>query len=85
MRSSIDFSIWLIATGRDVDVRPVTPVIDFDGLDAGTRSSTIVFHSPHEGQRPIHFDDSAPQLLQNHAVFTCFAIVSVEKLKQSRP
>lgn len=31
---------------------------------AERRSSTIVFHSPHEGHRPSQRGESAPQLLQ---------------------
>jgi hypothetical protein len=31
-----------------------------------TFSSTIVFHSPHEGHLPTHLGESAPQELQNH-------------------
>ena len=34
-----------------------------------TFSSTIVFHSPHAGQRPIHFGLSFPHDVQNHTVF----------------
>jgi hypothetical protein len=34
-----------------------------------TVSSTIVFHSPQAGQRPIHFGLSLPHALQNHTVF----------------
>jgi hypothetical protein len=34
-----------------------------------TVSSTIVFHSPQAGQRPIHLGLSLPHALQNHTVF----------------
>ena len=34
-----------------------------------TVSSTIVFHSPHAGHLPIHFELSFPQDLQNQTVF----------------
>ncbi len=33
-----------------------------------TVSSTIVFHSPHAGQRPIHLGLSFPHSLQNHTL-----------------
>lgn len=33
-----------------------------------TTSSTKVFHSPQDGQRPIHWADCAPQLLQKYKV-----------------
>jgi hypothetical protein len=36
-------------------------------------SSTIVFHSPHAGHLPIHFELSLPQEEQNHTVLL-FAI-----------
>lgn len=38
--------------------------------------SLNVFHSPHEGQRPIHFTLSCPQLSQTYAVFV-FAMIKV--------
>jgi hypothetical protein len=34
-----------------------------------TSFSTMVFHSPQAGQRPIHFEYSLPQLLQKNTVF----------------
>lgn len=37
----------------------------------------MVFHSPHEGQRPIHFGLSLPQEVQNHAVLVLVAISSI--------
>lgn len=43
-----------------------------------TVSSTIVFHSPQAGHRPIHFGLSFPHDLQNHTVFV-FAIFSYAK------
>jgi hypothetical protein len=47
-------------------LRPETPPPVPD-KDLG--SSIIVFHSPQAGQRPIHFELSLPQELQNHADF----------------
>ena len=35
----------------------------------GTISSAYVFHSPHEGQRPIHFEDFAPHCWQINSDF----------------
>ena len=50
--------------------------IDFDAPFAVlTRSSTIVFHAPHSGQRPAHLGDSAPHCEQNHADFIVFAMM----------
>jgi hypothetical protein len=44
------------------------------GVSARTKiSSSNVFHSPHEGQRPIHLADCAPQFLQKNEDFD-FAI-----------
>ena len=34
------------------------------------RSSTMVFHAPHDGQRPSHLGESAPHSVQNHMVFS---------------
>ena len=36
---------------------------------ASTFSSTMVFHSPQAGQRPVHLAESAPHDEQNHIVF----------------
>ena len=36
--------------------------------------STMVFHSPQAGQRPIHFGLSLPHEVQNHTVLTFPAI-----------
>ena len=46
---------------------------DGDFFPVATVSSTIVFHSPHAGQRPIHLGLSLPHALQNHTVFV-FAV-----------
>lgn len=37
-------------------------------------SSIIVFHCPHAEQRPSHFGESAPQLVQYHIDFILVAI-----------
>jgi hypothetical protein len=43
---------------------------------AATRSSTIVFHSPHSGQRPSHLGDVLPQAVQPQIVlYLAFAIL----------
>ena len=52
--------------------------IDFEEpLDVVTRSSTIVFHCPHSGQRPAHLGDWAPHCEQNHADLIVLAICGV--------
>ena len=46
----------------------------FDG-PAATFSSTMVFHSPQEGQRPAHLGESAPHDEQNQSdLYFVFAI-----------
>lgn len=68
----------LTATGR-VDALSLPDAREdetlFPFLPEGTRSSTIVFHSPQAGHLPAHLGDSAPQLLQNHAVFVSFILL----------
>jgi hypothetical protein len=39
--------------------RPSPPALV--GTEAWAASSTIVFHSPHDSQRPLHFGAEAPQ------------------------
>ena len=34
----------------------------------------MVFHAPHDGQRPIHLGLSAPHSLQNQEIFVLVAI-----------
>lgn len=43
-------------------------------------SSTIVFHSPHAGQRPIHLGLSFPQDVQYQTVFA-FVIIHKDMKK----
>ena len=43
-------------------------------LRVSAGASTIVFHSPHAGQRPIHLGLSLPQEVQYQSVFAVFAI-----------
>ena len=40
-----------------------------------TLSSTNVFHSPHAGHCPSHFDSSCPQFWQKNTLFFPFAIL----------
>lgn len=42
---------------------------------AATRSSTNVFHAPHEGHLPCHLGESAPHSEQNHMLFVFVAII----------
>ena len=54
-------------------------------LPVTTVSSTIVFHSPHAGQRPIHLGLSFPHDLQNHTFLDLEAaiqFVSVRSVPQ---
>ncbi len=72
MRGSLSASISLTARAREACVRRLPPLLAVEAAEVATRSSTIVFHAPQAGQRPAHFDDSAPHSEQNHAVFTVF-------------
>ena len=44
------------------------------GLAGARSSSSIVFHSPQDGQRPYHFGDSQPQDEQTKTVLFLAAI-----------
>jgi hypothetical protein len=54
-------------------------------LPVTTLCSTIVFHSPHAGQRPIHLEYSLPQFEQNQIVFSLFAILQMYAKKLQYP
>jgi hypothetical protein len=42
-----------------------------------TSFSTMVFHSPHAGHRPIHLLYSLPQWLQNHTDLVFLTLVAI--------
>ena len=48
---------------------PLTDAAPEDFFPVATVSSTIVFHSPQAGQRPIHLGASFPHEVQNQDVF----------------
>nr|WP_303676783.1 hypothetical protein [uncultured Duncaniella sp.] len=75
MRGSSSLAISETGTGEDMREHEEGPSVR-DFFSGRIFSSTIVFHSPQAGQRPDHFGDSAPQLLQNHAVLTAFIVLN---------
>lgn len=51
------------------------PIFDVEAvLLAGARNSVNVFHSPHDGQRPIHFGLSYPHSPHTYTILS-FAIL----------
>lgn len=75
--------MWFNICAFDFDV-PATGEADRDG-EAATFSSTIVFHSPHPGQRPSHRAESCPQLLHTHIVLYFVFAMRLSLLFKSVP
>ena len=63
-------------SGIDLREAPGTVIVPAF-LPVTTSCSTIVFHSPHAGHRPIHLEYSLPQWLQNHTVLVFALAISL--------
>ena len=74
MRASPPVSTEERGCGLDAGPTEFTLVAPTGFFPVATVSSTMVFHSPHAGHRPIHFGLSFPHEVQNHAVFIFVAI-----------
>ena len=66
---------------EDFADRPLEPLPPPAGFFS-TGASTMVFHSPHAGQRPIHLGLSLPQLVQYHKVFAVAIIIFARPFHQ---
>ena len=73
MRGASFASIWLTGLGFSA-VAPRRLVVNVLDGPAVTRSSTMVFHSPHTGHLPAHLGESAPHDEQYHTLFVLGAI-----------
>ncbi len=78
MRGCSSARISLRATASAL--RPATGDGERRGADAATRSSTSVFHAPHDGQRPAHLGESAPHSLQYHSVL--YLVFAISELRE---
>ena len=75
MRGKSEASMALTAIGFDCVDSGENALLLRPDEEAGARSSTIVFHSPHSGHLPCHLGDSAPHDVQNHSVCVFFALI----------
>gem|GEM_PF-2737910 len=74
MRDSPEAEMSRSCTGRRRS--PAGAAAGAPGFRLSRGCSTIVFHSPQAGQRPIHLGLSLPHEVQNQTVLTLFAIIS---------
>jgi hypothetical protein len=75
-RGSLLRSISFRNTGlRPPEALTAKPFDPLPELFFSTGASTMVFHSPHAGQRPIHLGLSLPQFVQYHKDFTDAMII----------
>lgn len=76
MRASPPVSTDVSGCGLEEFPTELIPATPTGFFPVATVSSTIVFHSPHDGHRPIHLGLSFPHDVQNQAVFIFVAISS---------